>query len=178
MSVKEVIEKEERDKGNLYDIHLYLEGLFWRAYEWSAYLSRNFPTELSDKQKLKPLIKSNKQIKDNVVYVGLQMASFEKYFPNVIGNDDIVDIGDKHIVMHCENFFDSLDFSEYKKILNEWKNSVSKSNGETIIKENIIKNDIGNLISEIVSYPIERKNLIENLQFLTHIKEMCLTIKQ
>ena len=48
MSVQEIFSSEKRDKDSLFDIHFYMEGSFWRAYEWSAYLSRTFPSELND----------------------------------------------------------------------------------------------------------------------------------
>ena len=53
MSIQEIYESEKRDDSNLYDIHFYMEGSFWRAYEWSAYLSRIFPSELNDEDRLK-----------------------------------------------------------------------------------------------------------------------------
>ena len=51
MSVQEIFSSEKRDKDNLFDIHFYMEGSFWRAYEWSAYLSRIFPSELNDEDR-------------------------------------------------------------------------------------------------------------------------------
>lgn len=51
MSVQEIFSSEKRDKDSLFDIHFYMEGSFWRAYEWSAYLSRMFPSELNDENR-------------------------------------------------------------------------------------------------------------------------------
>ena len=48
MSVQEIFSSEKRDKDSLFDIHFYMENSFWRAYEWSAYLSRIFLSELND----------------------------------------------------------------------------------------------------------------------------------
>ena len=48
MLVREIFSSEKRDKDSLFDIHFYMEGSFWRAYEWSAYLSRIFRSELND----------------------------------------------------------------------------------------------------------------------------------
>lgn len=36
MPVQEIFELEKRNSENLYDIYFYMEGSFWRAYEWSA----------------------------------------------------------------------------------------------------------------------------------------------
>lgn len=51
MSVQEIFSLEKRDKDSLFDIHFYMEGSFWIAYEWSAYLSRMFPSELNDEDR-------------------------------------------------------------------------------------------------------------------------------
>ena len=51
MSVQEIFSSEIRDKDSLFDIHFYMEGSFWRAYEWSAYLSRIFHSELNDEDR-------------------------------------------------------------------------------------------------------------------------------
>ena len=51
MSVQEIFSSEKRDKDSLFDIHFYMEGSFWRAYEQSAYLSRMFPSELNDEDR-------------------------------------------------------------------------------------------------------------------------------
>ena len=51
MSVQEIFSSEKRDKDSLFDIHFYMEGSFWRAYEWSAYLSRIFHYELNDEDR-------------------------------------------------------------------------------------------------------------------------------
>ena len=51
MSVQEIFSSEKRNKDSLFDIHFYMEGSFWRAYEWSAYLSRIFSSELNDEDR-------------------------------------------------------------------------------------------------------------------------------
>ena len=51
MPVQEIFSSEKRDKDSLFDIHFYMEGSFCRAYEWSAYLSRMFPSELNDEDR-------------------------------------------------------------------------------------------------------------------------------
>lgn len=51
MSIQEIFSSEKRNKYSLFDIHFYMEGSFWIAYEWSAYLSRMFPSELNDEDR-------------------------------------------------------------------------------------------------------------------------------
>ena len=118
MSVQEIFKSEKRDGDNLYDIHFYMEGSFWRAYEWSAYLSRIFPSSLSDEERLKPLKKVTKDCIEGYVQVGLQLPSFDKYFPNVTNNDEIFEMGDRHIIIHAKPFLADKDFSKYGEMLN------------------------------------------------------------
>ena len=51
MSVQKIFSSEKRNKYSLFDIHFYMEGSFWIAYKWSAYLSRIFPSELNDEDR-------------------------------------------------------------------------------------------------------------------------------
>ena len=51
MLVQEIFSSEKRYKNSLFDIHFYMESSFWRAYEWSAYLSRIFHSELNDEDR-------------------------------------------------------------------------------------------------------------------------------
>lgn len=164
MSVQEILNLEKRNENNLYDIHFYLEGLFWRAYEWSAYLSTHL---LGSKNKLNPLKKVTKSFKNGYVCVGLQLSSFEKYFPSILENDEMFKMDGKHIIIRTKTLLEPIDFTNHENILNEWKNKID-SNSK---KENIKSNDVDSLINEIISYPIEKKNLMESVQFLSYIKD-------
>ena len=117
MMLKDILESEKRNEKDVYNIHFYLEGIFWKSYEWSAYLSRIFPSPLSERERLKPILKTTKNDKNNYVSVGLQLSSFYKYFPNVIGDDNVIEMGEKHIVIHGETFFSGNDFSNSENIL-------------------------------------------------------------
>ena len=183
MSVKDIFESEKRKEENLYDIHFYMEGSFWRAYEWSAYLSRNFPSKLNDDERLKPLKKVTKDCENGYIQVGLQLSSFDKYFPNVVDNESVFEMLNKHIVIHAKSFFTNSNFSDYDNILSAWKKSIKLSDKEKkkhreIATEqyNNVDNSVDNLIKEIISYPIENKNLVESLQFLSYIRDKAIKI--
>ena len=185
MPVQEIFSSEKRDKDSLFDIHFYMEGSFWRAYEWSAYLSRIFPSELNDEDRLKVLKKVTKDCENGYVQVGLQLSSFEKYFPSVVGNEEIFEMKNKHIIIHAKQFFVDKDFSEYEDILKEWKNNIKLSPNEKKKSKELNKTEssekqmlsVDSLINEIISYPIENKNLVESLQFLSYIRDKFTKIK-
>lgn len=183
MSVQEIFESEKRTESNLYEIHFYMEGSFWRAYEWSAYLSRFFPSSLSEDERLKPLKKIVKNYENGYVQVGLQLSSFEKYFPNVVDDDNIFEMKNKHIIIHSRKFFENEDFSNQEAILNEWKSNLKLSDKEKkknkeINSQNYSNFSIDSIINEIISYPLENKNLIENLQFLSYIKDKFIKLNK
>lgn len=71
MSIKEIVEAE---KSNTSKIYLYREGLFFRAYEVSAFALCSF---------VHPFKVIKRQLKvlngDEVVYVGFPASSEEKY---------------------------------------------------------------------------------------------------
>ena len=178
MSVKDILEIEKRNENNLYEIHLYLEGIFWKAYEWSAYLSRKFPSSLDENNRLKVIKKSPKGYENGYVLVGLQLPSFKKYFPNIINDKEIFEMTDKHIIIHAKQFFKNEDFSNYNEILVSWKNNINCNtkvkNSNKQNNENLI--DINSFLNEIISYPIENKNLIDNVLFLGNIKNKAIKL--
>jgi len=186
MTIQEIFKSEERNKDNLFDIHFYMEGAFWRAYEWSAYLSRIFPSELTEEERLKVLKKATKDYKDGYVQVGLRLPSFKKYFPSLMENEELMEVNDKHIILHAKSFFKEENFLDYKKVLSKWKSGIHFTVNE---KKKLKEIKLGNkeeevtnnqsadsLIKEIISYPIENKNLVESLQFLSHIRDTLIKI--
>ena len=182
MTVEEIFKYEERTEENLYDIHFYMEGAFWRAYEWSAYLSRKFPSDLSEEDKFNVLKKLPKGYDNGLVLVGLRLPSFKKYFPNVIDDSEVFEMLDKHIIIHAKKFFYNEDFSDYKSLLNVWKNGIKPSCNEKKKNRNykLIEEEnnfgVDTLLHEIVSYPIESRNLMESLTFLSYIRDKAFKI--
>lgn len=175
MGQKEHIKDEIRTIEDFLKIKFYKEGNFWRAYEWNAYLSRIFPSDLSDKERLKVIKKSNKEGNKEYVLIGLPMPSFDKYFPNVMKDDMLFEIKDKQITIHAKSFFSDTDFSDYENILNDFKNSIKITKKEENKKEEHFpktndKSSIGNILKEIKAYPIENKTLLESIEFLNYIK--------
>ena len=46
--LKEILETERNRNGDLTAIHLFAEGMFYRAYEWSAWLCVRYVNEFKD----------------------------------------------------------------------------------------------------------------------------------
>lgn len=182
MNTIDILNSEKRTSNNLYDIHLYKEGCFWNAYEWSAFLCRNFPSELSEDERLKPIKKKTKQIDDGLIQIGLQDRSFNKYFPNIIDDITITEIkDDNHIIIHTNTIINDYSLFKYEELLLEWKNTVPfniatnkrKHKNELITNEPIIKDkkdELMNVIYSIKTFPIEHKTIVECFNFLSEIK--------
>lgn len=74
MQLKEILSIEEnRTEDSKCVIHLFQEGSFYRAYEWSAWLCHRFINQF------KVTHRRFKSIEHSVLFVGFPVASLEKY---------------------------------------------------------------------------------------------------
>ena len=87
--LKEILEKE-RERGTLEQcaaIHLFREGSFYRAYEWSAWLCVRYFTELKVTHRL---LKGG----NDIVFVGFPLTSLDRYTPQ---GATVLPSGDKSV---------------------------------------------------------------------------------
>lgn len=113
--LKEILEKE-RDRGSLEQcavIHLFREGTFYRAYEWSAWLCLRYFTELKVTHRL---LKSG----EDIVFVGFPLTSFDRYTPH---GALVSPSGDKsvEITLPGEAFAPDVDCESLQKGFDDWK---------------------------------------------------------
>ena len=74
--LKEILEKE-KERGSLEQcavIHLFREGTFYRAYEWSAWLCLRYFTELKVTHRM---LKGG----EDIIFVGFPLTSIDRYTP-------------------------------------------------------------------------------------------------
>ena len=96
MTAQRIFELEKRDGNNLYDIHFYLEGIFWKSYGMEClFESHIFHQIYKIAKKLKILKKQTKYNDNGFIQVGLQLSSFEKYFPNAVDDEEIFELDRK-----------------------------------------------------------------------------------
>lgn len=181
MSQLELIEKEKRnDKEDLFKIHFYLEGDWWRAYEWSAYLCHFYPNNLSEKDFLVPIHRHLKGSKNGIICVGLKSSSFNKYFPNISINDETLMISDSHMIFNVQTWAnESININNYSDFLCKWKEEIpyKESPKNKTLKQFNSNISFYSLLYEILGYPIESNSLIENTIFLTKLKEKIFNIQ-
>lgn len=180
MTHNEIFESEKRNYDNSHLIHLYYEGTWWRAYEWSAYLLYNYPLIDDAIPKLNPTKKKTSVNENGLIFVGLQLKSFDKYLPFIRDKEQFEEIQNKHIIINVKDVFSEEIFQNYESLLIEWKkyNKFSlKHPKKNIIKEqtNIsINNDNNNevdiIINEIKNWETIHKSMVDTYMFFINIQ--------
>ena len=173
----------ERSK-NLNEIILFKEGSWWRAYEESAFICRDFSKQLKEDEKLKPTHRRYKDIEDSCIFVGFPIKSISKYLPGTENythyNDDM-----SILIVDISEFLDpNINVrNEYER----WKNNTPfKVKQKSPINKNQVqpKNNEDNdrymkmvmFAQEIISYPIESKTMIENIMFISNLKQKFINV--
>lgn len=164
--IKNIVEEEEmRNKnGVIPEIHLYQEGEFLRAYEWSAWLSCLL---LHD---LKTTHKQFKGIGHGVAFVGFPMTSLQKWLPQ---DCQMENVDDRHFRIVFEKTKLPDDAAEK---YSAWKGAIpisevpksSKSETQRIIDAGPIS--ITGIMRKIMEYQIESRSPIDCMMFLSQIK--------
>lgn len=152
-TIKERIEKEQ---SNTEKIYLYKEGIFYRAYERSAYLWMKHICNYEIKKRYV------KTINRTIVYLGFPMSvlgdKIGTHVYEVESDYVVVELGGT--AKFCNATY--IDWHKQYEIADEKTNSATLkfSNERT-------------LIDEIKKYPIETSSPIECMMFLLQLKKRC-----
>ena len=176
--LKEIFELEvgRVERGDFSTIFLVQEGTFYRAYEWSAWLCCRYinsfkVTRREDKQKL--------TVDGTLTFIGFPITSLNKYVPDAW---EIKTIGEKVIsAILPKDVFDPLqsgvslteDFAHWKQSLPmaaERKQSLRDGLKSNSPEEKGIHR-MSDVLSQIMSYPIEQKSPMECMLFLADLKK-------
>lgn len=185
MKVKDIYEFERNRNydSDKYIIRFFREGTWWRAYEYSAYLAHNFPNGIEEDKKLLVTKRHYKDLNVDLVVVGLQLKSFEKYFPNISINDDSFSLENGYMNINVEDFLnnDIEKLENCKKVFENWKDGFKISvkpdekynkNDETgnLTGNSTGKNEVHRVLHEISDWQISNKTLVESITFLNYIQ--------
>lgn len=151
--------KHEQNKSAL-SIVLYSEGIFYKAYEHSAWLATNLLNRFMVKKK------HVKKAGMDIVSIGFPKTSLEKW---AAGRKP--DKNGDFVTIHIEA-------EEYEKItdkdFNGWKDSISETSGTTSDKQN----SESDILDELRHFPVESKTPIECMMFVSRLKqELAQTLK-
>lgn len=175
--------EQRHNEDELFNLCLYKEGEFWRAYEWSAYLACHFDNGL--KERLNPIRRTSKDLKnESLIYIGVPQKSMDKYFPKI---GEPVVIEENYVVYNVQGKIldDNINLLNYSEKLQEWKNQTpfkkdekdNTTNTSKLVAQNITTStnilDIDSLhdvVVDLVSFDIMRHNGIETIAFFSAIQ--------
>jgi hypothetical protein len=149
MKVEEIQKKEGQNTGSIF---LRKEGLFWRAYEQSAF---HFVKHIRD---YVPQKKYFKNIKSEIVFIGFPGTKI----------DEILAIALEKGFSVIEKEENNIQLSGFKGVerFKEWKgNMLSKTNEESMEDCNYMQ-----IIEKIKSYPVINRTAFETQQFLMELQ--------
>ena len=178
MAKLEDILKVEASRSALADynaIHLFLEGSFLRAYEFSAWLCHRFIHEFT------PTHRTNKGVDKDIIFVGFPLTSLQKWTPT---GADCKEQEEKHFCILLRQELDEAGVEQMKDYFAEWKASVpivalsaKKSDAKMHVTDNSMQaSDASELVRTIMEFPIERKNMLECVAFLSSVREQAISI--
>ena len=151
-------------------IHLFREGTFYRAYEWSAWLCVRYFTELKVTHRL---LKGG----EDIVFVGFPLTSLDRYTPE---GAVVLSSGDKSVEMAlpAEAFAPDADGESLRMGFEDWKQcqpmteaSKKKVEEERVHTERNAHPRLTDIMLRILAYPIEQHSPMECMVFLGDIKQ-------
>lgn len=171
--IKEIAEQEKQRmaSGVRRELHLYREGTFLRAYEWSAWLACRF---LHDFKVSKRRFKG---ADEPVVYIGFPEGSLLKWLPE--GAEQHV-AEENHLVLTLPELMLSDDAETIVQNYTEWHDAIPLTEG----KERTRRDHGGEaptadaepatltaIMQRILAFPIESKSPLESMTFLAEVKQ-------
>ena len=163
----------EQERGNMEQcamVHLFREGTFYRAYEWSAWLCVSYFTELKVTHRL---LKGG----EDIIFVGYPLTSLDRYTPQ---GALISPAGEKSIEMAlpADVFAPDADSESLQKAFEDWKQcqplteaSKKKAEEEKVRAERNAHPRLTDVMLRILAYPIEQHSPMECMAFLSDIKQ-------
>jgi len=155
MTIKDIFSAEESNCNN---ITLYKEGIFYKAYEKSAYA---FVINVKNYSPVKKFIKT---ISCDVVSIGFPCSVLEKISSNI----KIIESNQNQIVIRTNEINENA--------FTEWKNSIALTVTEPKVAKEIIHNcNCGNFsetIEAIKNFAVESKTPMECMIFISDLKKI------
>lgn len=178
------IEKERSAPSQWNIIHLFKEGGFYRAYEWSAWLvvAVTYNDEVRKQtDDRKPLNVTHKQVKngdDTFVFVGFPLKSVDKFIPDKMSFTPVSDT-QIDVLISLPMPADGADMTF--DILNDafvaWKASYpvqlpkERDRHDAVNPVYAGRLSLTAIMAEILAWPLELKSPLENTAFISEKKQ-------
>ncbi len=157
MSISEILKKEATNNG---DIILFKDGIFWRAYERSAFL---FTTHVKPYQLTKRYFKN----------VGCEVAFCG--FPNTALDDLLVKICNEKVIREG-SMISIVGFEQINnEVFTEWKNGIPTLVKESEPEYSVCENGYSNnevVLQRIRNFRVASSTPMECQQFLAKLQEL------
>lgn len=174
------IEKERSDVNTWNVIHLFKEGGFYRAYEWSAWLivSVAYSDEVrkgsADRKPLNVSRKKTKSGDNDFAFVGFPLKSLEKFIPYQTGfkpiNDTQIDVS-----IELPATDTGLSLEMLTQAFEEWKQAIpiseDKTKREADDQARASPRSLTAIMSQVLSYPLENRTPMDAMAFLSTLKQ-------
>ena len=169
--LKEILEIERNRNGDNTSIHLFAEGMFYRAYEWSAWLCVRYVNEFKVTRRD---MKNNEG--DSIVFVGFPITSLGKFVPE----DAAIEQGEGHVVLRLpiESHPELADGADLEEAFAHWKGSipVAAAPKKSGLRDELkgaggeMPRHMSEIMLSIVAFPIEQKTPIECMTYVADLK--------
>lgn len=152
MTTKEIITSEE---GNLGEIRLHREGIFWRAYERSAYM---LTTQV---RQLKVLTRTVKAAGNaTVAYVGFPMASYDSFAAGL----EELSKSEESVVLRGRFRIDETDYQKWKNSLAD-HSAHNAPNGED---NSLSRNDM--IAARVLAFDLANHTPMECMMLISELQ--------
>lgn len=173
-SLKDILQIEgERDASSLWTVHLFKEGSFWRAYEWSAWLFVHYITEYQLTHR------RLKQSEDTYILLGFPETSLNRIAASG-HTQEFVD--EHHIKMIVSDDSEKPECSaeNWQSLLNTLKDSIAlkesapakeqKKNNQFFDNPLRRVSSMSEIGRKILAYPLESRSPLDAMQFIAELK--------
>lgn len=151
------------ENSNISEIHLYQEGIFWRAYNQSAYLFIQF----CDKD-FKLSKRFVKLVQQEVLSIGFPASSLDKY----LSQCEYEYLDNKHIFISDSGY--SLDGDSYFS----WFSNIPLPESHVKQTELSLVDSQDTILDRLLSFRLEHKTALECLLFVSELQKDLLKIRK
>ena len=175
-------EKARESVEDFAKVFLYKEGKFYRAFDVSAFLIKNYvcPESLQKERGDKQLLQSPRYQTNNGEYivVGFPVESFSKYVPAYV-EVQTLEYDNLVVTIDPALFGEDITVETLQAAYEDWKSacplkdrgkSRSEVSGGASQQSALGRSGLFAIVSEILGYPVESSTPAQNIEFISRIK--------
>ena len=160
MNLKEKLEAEQQDEPL---VLLYMEGMFWKAYEQSA---MRFTKEVKAYKLQKRYVKT---VNSEIVSMGFPNGSLQ----DVLKGRDFMKVNEKLISFRVETAFTAAEFEEWKSALPLESEGTSPSAATLVGKGDARFSEAErNVLSQLAAFRVEKASPLECMMLVSDLQAL------